>query len=187
MPSVWKVKDSNQRCCGCHNRIEHGSYRIEVTRSAYMRSVYHNYHIECYGVSDNTLPPHQLCHLISVPRFNELDQKSRTEMLRFVYPKVVAPEQRPNLPLSKPISEMKMKELKAELQKRDLRRIGKKQELADRLRHYMNTEAESARKMQSENLAVGYCRRMEGTKHKMNIPIYLKMIVVDYFGLGFKY
>ena len=168
--------EKHKRCAWCQKSFELDRYQIQVTRWC------RNYHISCYGESDSIRAPHRLSELIDDYSLSNLDEQTRAEIIHHVFPGVIFPEQRPYLSVSKPLSKMKKKELETELLKRDLLRIGKKQEMIDRLEHYLDTQ--SARKMKSELLVVGHCRRMEGKRYKMNIPIYLKQIVVDFFGVG---
>ena len=96
-----------------------------------------------------------------------------------IYPLVVFPrERRAVLRLPKRIEKLTVKELKLELMKRDVERPSKKKDLVEKLSQFMKSW--HVKEIRSEYLAMGYCRRMEGPKYKMNIPEYLKQIVVNY-------
>ena len=171
------------KCYECWRKCKQGGYCIEVTSSELMiKPVRHHYHIKCYGESHSTQPPHRLCQLLGEYGFNRIDPKCRTEIIRHVYPGVMLPEHRMYLSLSKPINKMTVKELKSELQKRDLCRFGNKETMTNTLQEYMDDL--SVRKIKSKIVSMGYCRKMEGLKHKMSIPLSLKKIIVDYFGIA---
>ena len=181
MPWLEKATDRRASCRGCKKRFEPGDYRIKVTRSGYMRSVYHRYHITCYSKESSVRPPQCLRGLIGFDTFKELDLEIQQQLMS-MYPGIVPHKDRACLSLPKSIDQMTVKQLKTELIKRDLPRKGKKQDLAGTLMEYEDNS--TLRTVRSKHLAIGYCRKMEDKKHKMNIPIYLKQIVVDYFGVG---
>lgn len=185
MPS-FRMASSDTTCHYCYKSFCKGAYQISVSRSdLWHRGVYHMYHIKCYAEAEDVRRPQRLCQLISDKRLDELDDVTRQDVLN-IYPNVVWPwERRAVLKLSKPIEKLTVKELKLELMKRDLARPSrrnKKKDLVDILSRFI--EQCSVKEIRSRYSVLGYCRRMEGRKYKMNVPEYLKQIVVTYYAFG---
>lgn len=180
MPSLEAITDqraSRALCLECRKRFERSDeFWINHRQPLYFSP--HRYHIECYAKSK--VKCQCLRQLISPLDFEKLSFDTKQRILA-IFPEFVPWQQRPFLNLATPIDQMTMKELGLELRKRDQPRNGKKDNLAITLMQYEDDDF--VRKSRSVYVVIGYCRRMEGQKHKMNIPIYLKQIVVDYFGM----
>lgn len=181
MPSVERA--GRGQCDFCHKLFRNEGYQISLSRTGSWNRVFHyKYHIKCYGKQTLFRRPQCLHWVISNSELAEVDSVTRQDMLN-MYPLVVWPlERRAVLKLPKPMEKLTVKELKLELMKRDVDRPSnkrKKQDLVDLLNEYFGFC--SVKEIRSRYVALGYCRRMEGQKYKMNIPEYLKQIVFNYY------
>lgn len=173
---------SRDYCDYCHQSFPKRAYQIYVKRKgSWNRVFHHHYHIKCYGESAQRSRYQCLHDLISDDRLAKVDDVTRRDILS-VYPMVLWPlERRAVVKLPKAIEKLTVKELKLELVKRDVARPSnkrKKQDLVDLLNEFFGLGY--VKEFRTRYTAMGYCRRMEGQQYRMNIPEYLKQIVVNY-------
>ena len=208
MPTLTRINNTDwwQRdttyCFICKKLID-GSiddgYYIKINRKKIiyldgMEKEYYEYHIECYAKCAKVRKPVITDGLIGY-RLIRFDSEIKSKINACLFPNLVDDEDLPYLKLSKNINDMKVKELKLELKKRDFDFTGNKADYIRALRRIMNCDEEyvenyrypwakmkAVRKIESEKLSIGYCRESE-KKYKLNIPIYLKQIVDKYYGL----
>lgn len=200
--------DGRVKCRGCKKKFKFNQYLINNTHLRRAQGSPY-WHIKCYGkftqrvqclrnvtFPDFCYPPRNTNrnrNNINTPDdhrddpdISKLDDPRTIRDIMRLFPDVVPWKERPFLILPKDIDAMTVKELKLELAKRDCARGGrgrrKKEDLSDALKRHLDQV--DLRQRRSNIVAIGYCRRMEGKEHKLNIPIYLKQIVVDYFGVG---
>ena len=167
-------------CVKCRQSLKSVSYCLRTTRTCWRTDYHSRYHIQCYATSNCVKRPQCSAGIEGLETLE--DEEAKREIYQCLYPMLVVDlQQRISLSLPMSIDKMKIKDLKLELSKRDLQRTGNKQVLIDRLQKWL--EKQSSYKSRSNKLVVGFCREMEGSKHKMTIPIYLKHIVLDYHGL----
>ena len=181
--------------CGCD--FQNARYYIPHSGSRFSNQSEKWYHIICYCQSRKVKRRPQCTYQLKYAKrgstnshgysfvrtddFPSLDEQTKSVLYQYLFPFVVLPPgRRPLLTLPKDIDEMTEGELRVELKKRDLYRREKKWELVAMLKEYFCDRA--VRSIRSKHVAMGYCRRMEGLRYKMNIPIYLKQIVIDYLG-----
>merc|ERR1711933_269735 len=88
---------------------------------------------------------------------------------------VLCPKERQRLKLAKAF--LTVKDLKFELERRDLERVGNKSKLKARLERYLSSKE---CKKNNHILVHGYCRKRE-RKYGLVMPIYLMQIVNAYF------
>eukprot|EP01083_Nonionella_stella_P173807 600618_1 len=85
------------------------------------------------------------------------------------------------LNLPEPINELSYAMLQTELKKRHLTMNGKKSALQDRLRAFYETKhAKKYSTKHNDLLVTGHIKRMEN-KHDLNVPTYLKKIILKYY------
>ena len=180
---------SYNKCHFCGGTFVSSSFHIRVTRrrgynAKYVHSDY--FHIECFS-NAKVRPPKRCClrsphSKLNFDECSLIDDDTRSLIYQHVFPGVIPKTQRPFLPYPENMEKMSIRDLKLELKKRDVNRDGKKAHLVRRLSEYLNSE--EVRDALAKPLVLGYCRRMERGGYKMNIPVYIKHLVVEYFGFG---
>merc|ERR1719150_270613 len=81
-------------------------------------------------------------------------------------------------PLSKPISTMKVKELKEDLKKRELKVSGSKSALQERLRDFLQSP-ECLRYVKLRIAVFGFTRKFQ-EEYRYNVPIPLQHLIYQY-------
>ena len=192
---------SHRLCPHCSQNFANARYCIRVNCLNRFGEGWYRYHIKCYGRSkygmrlrytrdlipcttkgnshsDWNIDSFRLRSFGRTNDFPSVDEETKQELYRYLFPWVALPEQRPLLTLHKPIDEMTIHELRQESKKRDLSRHGEKSELVQQLREYLGRR--EVRTARAKYMVRGYCRSIPGAKNKVNIPVYLRQIVVDY-------
>ena len=159
---------------GCSKKILKGTYRIGISHSYYGHSSMHWYHIKCYPKADGVKFPALTSGFYG---YRDLPKKEKRALRKAVWPNQVSDKQKPRIKLLKELNKMTVKDLKLELERRDLKRNGRKQELKDRLEEYL--QQKQCRKVY-ELLVIGYCSKRE-KKYGLIMPLYLMQIVNSYF------
>lgn len=137
------------------------------------QKIYDFYHIQCIGD----------CPGLHFEHNPLIDENTRRLIYKHIFPDVVPREKRPFLsfPLDiRDILKMDRKQLKWELKIRNLNQSGNLKGMGRRLQLFQDSK--EVRSVLSKALVMGYSRRMEEGDAKMNIPVYLKQIVDNYFG-----
>ena len=177
----------SKHCNKCGRTMKH-CYYIEVCTGGISyppyTKYYDRYHVPCYAKAKKVRKPSITSDLSNYGNLSLKYKYFHRNVDRYLFPNLVNTKDIPKLKLSKKIDDMKMKELKLELQKRDLRPNGKKAVLAERLRIFMNHTKRMQRqnKKNSEMLAIGYCAEITN-KYSLIMPVYLKQIVEKYYGI----
>eukprot|EP01084_Bolivina_argentea_P012857 24077_1 len=179
MPSIERSPNNRAGCRNCHQKILKDTYRIGVSVSSYRHTTthwYHSncYHSNCYPKSSGVRPPSVSGDLFG---YKKLPESEKRILRKALWPNQASDKNKPRLKLLKEFNKMTVKDLKLELERRDLRRNGKKQQLKDRLEKYLNN---NKCKKANEKLVFGYCKTKE-TKHNIIVPMYLQQIVHKYF------
>merc|ERR1712154_126256 len=173
MPMVEKSPNNRAGCQkrGCWNKIMKNTYRVRVGGNRKCKW----YHLDCYLTADNVKYPHLTSDFSG---YDALPSARKRQVSNVCWPNmVVSKKERRHLKLKKEFCKMKIKDLKFELERRDIERGGNKTQLQNRLQRYL-----SSRECQRDydKLVHGYCREKE-EKYGLILPIYLTQIVNAYF------
>ena len=179
---------SDRECLHCGQTLESTPYCIKVTIRTIRRfSDPDLYHIKC--LSETKLPRPQYCAELLLPQewprhydrdFGIIDDDTRSQIYKYLFPHIVPWKKRQFLSLPKDIDEMTVTELKTELLKRDLTNRGwKRHILAGRLQWFLNGQLAN-----NQKLCHGFCREFERSEDGLIIPRGIKMMVADHFGIG---
>jgi len=137
MPFV-QVSSEDQNCDQCSKSITKNEIMIGVARSGWGDTwgQWENYkawsHLKCYAASKSVKKPMTTDGLYG---YYWSSKKDKLKVMNELWPNQVSDSEKPKLILPKNINDMTCKELKLELQKRDLRYSGKKQDQRDTLKN----------------------------------------------------
>eukprot|EP01084_Bolivina_argentea_P230030 388076_1 len=176
MPYVELSPNNVANCQFCHQKILKATLRIGIVVWGDYDKYTDWYHSNCYPKRPRVqIPPCRalLCGYIELP------EPERRILRKTIWPNQVSDEDKPRIKLLKEFNKMTIKDLKLELERRELYTKGLKQELKDRLEEYLNN---AKCNKANELLVFGYCKNQE-KKHDFIIPLYLKQIMHQYFPL----
>lgn len=176
MPEIQISCNNRAKCRKCYQKILKGTSRVGTGTGYRLHQFSKWYHIECYPKAVGIKFP---ALSLAFRGYNLLPKKEKRAFRKAVWPNQVSDKRKPQIKLLKEFNEMTVKDLKFELERRDLSRSGNKPKLKDRLEEYLNQE--QCRKV-NKLLVVGYCKQNE-KKYCLNMPVYLKQIVNAYFPL----
>eukprot|EP01084_Bolivina_argentea_P052559 96545_1 len=175
MPNIARASSRTSRCSGCRKEIVESSLGIGVRKGCWPRFYTYWYHPCCYIKQKKVRKPPTTKDLRG---YAKLSDTEKNEIRLLLWPNSVSELIKPRLKLSKNISAMKIKDLKYELQRRDLKYNGNKSELRNRLKEYLNSnECQETNQL----LTIGYIRQYENKYTHIIIPMYLKMILFNYY------
>ena len=174
MPYIEVSGTNRAGCRKCHNKILKQTYRVGVAVGGYGFSNTHYYHLHCYPKASGIRHPAISSELSG---YSRLPKEDKRKFRKAIWPNLVNAKNKPRIKLKKEFNKMTVKDLKYELERRDLKRNGRKQELKDRLEKFLNSkECKECNSL----LVFGYCKESE-TDYKLTIPVYLQQIVEKYY------
>ena len=136
-------------------------------------------HLHCYMKVPTSAQHKSIMTTSELQYYNLLNPQQKQKVIEVLFPNHVPEEERVKLLLScQEIEDMTCKELKVELQKRDLITSGNKSELKHRLKEYI--QSDKVWEYQSDMVTMGFCREYEKDEN-CNIPHVLKELVRQYY------
>ena len=176
---VEYATSGRSHCQTCGKSLKKEALRLGANVGYFGKAVW--YHTECFILAYKPFAAHHGAYGYRLDEFYGYCQLTKADQT-FVsvvlkkYLERIAPYK-----LSKHIFQMNVSELRGEMRKRKLRVSGKKLELTQRLRDYLQTDwcMEYQRK-QDEKCITGFCRKFE-KKNKMNIPIVLRGVIRKFY------
>ena len=180
MPCVFiepaKSNCSNCRYAHCGSRLlSKGELRIAY-RSCNVTAWYHP---KCFVLANRGQQGYELEELRGHHALGAEDRTRIAVILETYY------SDRAALKLKKHVFEMSANELKEECRKRDLRAAGKKADLQDRLRDYLEDGLclEYKRK-DSVKLVAGYSKQIIKKEYKLELPICLEKLILKFYPIN---
>lgn len=173
------------KCRKCYAKIL-SVYYVKI-KEPYNRA----YHLDCYVYSRNWEYFHTPASPESFTGFQHLGENKQLKLKKLLWPNQVEPSLRPTLNLTRSINTMSLEEIRIELEKRGVKQHftsirwkctnykneNGRQEVMNRLKTYLNS---NICKRMNEILVIGYCSESE-RKNTLNVPSYLKRIILRYY------
>ena len=172
-------------CARCNEEMQwEGLYAFYLKDRRQLQELY--YHPKCYLKSKYWNTYHLPLTSASLSGLYDLPKQDQTNIMKLLWPNQLPITIRAKAKLPKFMDEMSIKELRLEVEKRDINqhRMNRKwndeqikQELRARLEQYLNN---GECKKVNRKMVFGYCKEIQ-RQNDLNIPIYLQQIVLKYF------
>ena len=183
MPKVVLSPSNRAECRRCKEKILKNTYRIGVSVGAYGHcgGYYstHWYHTDCYPKAEGVRPSTVSSGLKG---FAKIPKGQRRKIRKALWPNLVGNQRKSRIKPLKEIQRMNVKELKFELERRDLKRNGNKLELKRRLKRFLRgKQCKKANKAISQRKTMQKSKQDIQQKHHLNLPVFVKQIVYRYY------
>ena len=175
MPVIEVSPSNRARCSKCDKNIGYNKLRIAWPGVPYSKK----YHLICY----KRLKKRRCTIRSDFNGINKLTKNQQNEINKILFPNEVKNELKPKLILNKCLNDMKIKEIKLELDKRGLRSNYKdRKKLKNNLREYYekHISVKQIQLKQTDKLIKGYIKNQEHT-FKFNVPFYLTKLIAKYY------